>query len=241
MADLPPDGDRGEERGIDAPQATGGAAPRCGPGCSCGGANEFGGWIVRREQTAYRKRGPDATTRQLIDGLAAGGVEGMTVLDIGAGVGAVHLALLAAGAASAVDIDGSPAYIDAAREEAVRAGRADDVRHLLGDFVALAPEIEPADLVALDRVICCYPDMASLVGLSVARARRRYGLVYPRSDWWIRALAAIANAAARLIRRPTRAWVHSTADVDALVRAAGFRPTTHKTGLWWQVVVYERA
>lgn len=241
MAEDPPDGERGEHGDLGGPREPDGAAPRCGPGCSCGGANEFGGWIVRREQTTYRKRGPDATTRQLIDGLAAGGVEGMTVLDIGAGVGAVHLALLAAGAASAVDIDGSPAYIEAAREEAVRAGRSDDVRHLLGDFVALAPEIEPADLVALDRVVCCYPDMAALVGLSVARARRRYGLVYPRSDWWIRALAAIANTGARLIRRPTRAWVHPTADVDALVRAAGFRPTTQKTGLWWQVVVYERA
>lgn len=253
MAELPPDGDRGDKRGNDAlPEAsgaeqtggsgpTGGSASACGPGCSCGGPNEFGGWIVRREAKAYRQRGPDATTRQLIDGLAAGGVEGMTVLDIGAGVGAVHLALLAAGAASAVDVDGSPDYVEAAREEAARAGRAGDVRHLLGDFVALAPEIEPADLVALDRVVCCYPDMAALVGLSVARARRRYGLVYPRSDWWVRGLSAIGNAGARLIRRPIRAWIHPTADVDALVRAAGFRLLTQKTGFWWQVVVYERA
>ena len=39
----------------------------------------------------------------------------------------------------------------------------DRVRYEVGDFVALAPDVEPADVVALDRVVCCYPDMAALV------------------------------------------------------------------------------
>ena len=213
----------------------------CGPGCACAVGNEFGERQARQDQKAYRKSGPDRTTTWLIEGLAGGGVAGQTVLDIGAGVGAVHLALLAAGAASAVDVDGSPAYVAVAREEARRLGRSGAVRHETGDFVELAATLEPADLVALDRVVCCYPDMDALVRRSVALARRRYGLVYPRDTWWIRAGGGFLNALSRLFRQRIRAWVHPTAEVDAIVRSAGFTPRLERRTIFWQVVVYERA
>src|SRR5215471_14111775 len=99
--------------------------PVCAGGACCAG-NEFGERAVRRDVVRYREHGPDETTRWLIDGLAAGGVNGMTVLDIGAGIGAVHLALLADGAASAVDVEGSPAFVTAAASEAARQGLAPD-------------------------------------------------------------------------------------------------------------------
>lgn len=164
----------------------------------------------------------------------------MTVLDIGAGVGAVHLELLANGAATATDIDGSSAYVAAAREEATRRGIGERVRYEVGDFVALAPGTEPADLVVLDRVVCCYPDMEALVRLSVAHARRRYGLVYPRDTWWIRAGSRVLNTLARIGRQRVRAYVHPTKAVDGIVRAAGFAPRFLRKNVFWQVAVYER-
>ena len=170
----------------------------------------------------------------------AAGVEGMTILDIGAGVGAVHQGLLAEGAATAIDVDGSPAYVAVARDEAMRQGTADRIRYETGDFVALAERVGGADLVALDRVVCCYPDMASLVRLSAARALRRYGLVYPRDTWWIRAGAGLLNRLARLFRRRIRAYVHPTVAIDAIIRAAGLEPRYRRSGLFWQVIVYER-
>lgn len=215
--------------------------PGCGPGCACTVGNEFGERAARHDLSLYRRRGPDRTTAWLIDGLRGDGAAGLTVLDIGAGVGAVHLELLAAGAASAIDVDGSPAYVTVARDEAARRGVADRVSHETGDFVELAPAIEPADLVALDRVVCCYPNMRALVGLSVARARRRYGLVYPRDAWWIRGGAAVLNGFARLARRRLRVYAHRTAEVEEIVRAAGFVPRVRRATLFWQVVVFERA
>lgn len=218
----------------------GGPTPVCGSGCACAVGNEFGERQARRDQSAYRKHGPVKTTAWLIDGLAEGGADGLTVIDIGAGVGAVHLGLLAAGAASAVDVDGSPAYVAVAREEAGRLGRSADVRHETGDFVELATSLEPADLVVLDRVVCCYPDMDALVRRSVALTRHRFGLVYPRDTWWIRGGGAFLNALSRLFRMRIRAWVHRTADVDAIVRSAGFTPRLQRSTTFWQVVVYER-
>ena len=81
----------------------------------------------------------------------------------------MHLELLGAGAAFAVDVDGSPAYVVVARDEAQRRGVADRVHYEAGDFVELAPSIAPADLVALDRVVCCYPDMPALLAASAGR------------------------------------------------------------------------
>jgi SAM-dependent methyltransferase len=190
---------------------------------------------------AYRQRGAVGTTRALIEALGAGGVEGQTVLDIGAGVGAVHHDLLRSGATAAVDVDASRAYISVAREEAERQGHAERVRYLVGDFVALADEVDPADLVALDRVICCYADMAALVGRSATLARRRYGLVYPRDSWFGRVGVAFLNAGSRLSRSSFRAYVHRTADVDAIVVASGLVKILHSTTLIWQLAVYERS
>jgi magnesium-protoporphyrin O-methyltransferase len=215
--------------------------PVCPPGCGCSVGNEFGERAARQDLRAYRRSGAGTTTRWLVDGLGAGGVVGLTVLDIGAGVGAAHQALLAQGVAAVTDVDGSPAYIAAAREEAERQGTADRVTYQVGDFVELAADIPAADLVVLDRVICCYPDMEALVRASVGHARVRYGLVYPRDSWWIRAGATVLNGLGRIFRMRTRAYVHRTGAVDAIVRAAGFAPRLHRTTLFWQVAVYERA
>jgi magnesium-protoporphyrin O-methyltransferase len=215
----------------------------CGTGCACAVGNEFGERAARKDRDAFRRKGPDRTTAWLIEGLRggpSGDVAGLAVLDIGAGVGAVHLTLLGAGATSAVDVDGSPAYVAVARAEAARLGVAGAVRHVTGDFVELAPSIEPADLVALDRVVCCYPDMDALVRESVARARLRYGVVYPRDRAWIRAIERVANATSRMFRQRFRIWVHPTARVDGIIRAAGFAPALERRTVFWQVVVYER-
>lgn len=214
--------------------------PACPPGCGCSIGNEFGEAAARHDLRSYRKSGSSTTTRWLVDGLTAGGVEGLTVLDIGAGVGAAHQALLAAGAAAVTDVDGSAAYVAVAREEAERIGTADRVTYEVGDFVELASSVAPADLVVLDRVICCYPQMEQLVRASLAHARLRYGLVYPRDSWWIRAGFAVLNGLARLVRVRTRAYIHRTAAVEAIIREAGFVPRLSRWSLVWQVAVYER-
>jgi len=188
----------------------------------------------------YRQKGPAGLTRALIDALAAGGVDGQTVLDIGGGVGAVHHELLRSGAATAVDVDASRAYVSVAREEAERQGHSDRVRYLAGDFVTLADEIDPADLVALDRVICCYADLAALVGRSAALARHRYGVVYLRDTWIGRLGVMVENTWLRLSRSPFRTYVHSTGDVDAIVAAHGLVKRLEQRTLIWQLALYER-
>lgn len=207
----------------------------------CRGAEAlFDERVAKRDLRSYRKKGPSTTTRILLDAVLERGVERATLLDIGGGVGAIPNALLAAGAASAIAVDASTAYLEASREEAERQGHADRLRHMHGDFVELAPRIEPADIVTLDRVICCYPDMEALVGASAERARRLYGVVYPRDTWWTRAGLSLANLALRLLRRSFRAFVHAPEAVEEVVTSRGLVRSFHRETTIWRVSVFER-
>jgi Methyltransferase domain len=209
----------------------------------CQGVDQiFGDRTARHDLRRYRKRGPSKPTRVLLDALRREGVEHATLLDVGGGIGVIQHELLDAGAERATSVEASAAYLRAARDEAERRGHAGRMTSLTGDFVALADRVEPADVVTLDRVICCYPDMASLVGRSADRAKRLYGLVYPQDRWWVGVAIRATNLIMRLSRRAFRAYLHPTSAVDAIAREHGLTPRlAQRAGPVWQVAVYARA
>src|SRR5512147_1748560 len=128
--------------------------------CQCQGIeNVFSQEHAVKELKHYRSAGPARTTRMLTEAIKALGVAGLSLLDIGGGVGAVQHALLEAGVQKVTDVDASSAYLNAAKEEAERRGYAESANFRHGNFVDLATNIAPADIVTLDRVICCYNDM----------------------------------------------------------------------------------
>lgn len=210
--------------------------------CSqCAGIEQlFNESTARKELEDYRKNGPSRTTRLLIDTLKANGIRNMSLMDIGGGVGAIQHELLQSGVQRATNIDASTAYITAARKEAERLGQADRVTFHHGNFVTLAPEIEPADIVTLDRVICCYPDMEALVELSSARARQFYGVVFPRDGWWMQLGRPVLNTVFRLQRSSFRFFVHPTQAIEAIINANGLKRHFYHTGAFWQVILYAR-
>lgn len=210
----------------------------CGP---CEGIDAmFGEATAERDLKRYRRRGPNRTTRILLDALTTRGVHEATILDIGGGVGAIPNALLTAGAREATLVDASSAYLAAARREAGRQGHDDRVRTCAGDFVEVAPEVSAAHVVTLDRVLCCYRDVEALVSASAARAERLYGVVYPRDAWWTRPAVGLANFGMRVGGKAFRAFVHPGKDVDRAIRAEGLDLVFHRQGLVWQVAVYAR-
>jgi magnesium-protoporphyrin O-methyltransferase len=189
----------------------------------------------------WQRDGPRGATQELIEALRAEGVEGASLLDIGGGVGMVHIELLEAGAATALDVDASAAFLATARAEAQRRGLADRVDHRFGDVVELAGELPPVDVVTLDRVICCYPDLPALLGAAMAPGPRMIGLVHPNDGWWMRTSVAFFNALSRLLRRHHSFFVHRRAEIDRLMREGGFRNGHNGGGRVWRVAVYRRS
>lgn len=211
-----------------------------GPCCESGGANVFGEGSARSLLKRYRKKGPGKPTRLLVDALTHEGVDGLTLLDIGGGVGMISFELFKAGLASATQVDASPAFVTTANGEAAREGLSDRFAARQGDFVALAEDIPAVGVVTLDKVICCYPNMTALVGQSAARATKLYGAVYPRDVWWTRIAGALMNSVAWLFRMPLRNHYHPSAAVDSTIRAQGLEPRYHGVAGYWQVIVYGR-
>jgi len=189
----------------------------------------------------YREKGAIASTQTLIDALKAEGVEGATLLDIGGGIGALQHELLAAGVTHATSVDASAAYLEAAREESTRRGLGDRVTYRHGDFVELAESIPPADIVTLDRVINVYPDWELLAALSAARARRLYGLVYPRNTPMVRLVIFAINLILRLRRTAVRAAIRPAGEVERIAQENGLSPHfSRNIGPAWQVTLYRR-
>ena len=218
--------------------------PRPAPSMSnscCGIDETFNDDVARRDLERFRRKGPRGTTRRLLDGIRATGVLGTTVLDVGGGIGPIVHELLAAGVARATLIDASVAYIAAARNEAERRGELERLTTRNEDFVTVATQLAPVDIVTLDRVICCYPDMEMLVGLSTSKARRLYGVVYPRDGWWMRLGMLAVNGVCRLRKTAFRVHVHAVKAIDREIRRAGMRRRMHYRGLIWEVALYERA
>lgn len=215
-------------------------APMSGSCCQTDYDALFDDRAARRELAEYRRRGARGNTARLVNAIRGEGVEGASVLDIGGGVGVIGAELLSAGAASLTAVDASRPYLAAARIEIGRRGFADRATFEHGDFVARAPEVAEADIVTLDRVICCYADWTALVDRSLERARRLYGLVYPVDRWWMRLSAGVFRGISRLFGRPAPFAVHPDRAVDARIRAAGFTPILEERGIAWQTVLYRR-
>ena len=196
--------------------------------------------VAREELELYREEGPAKETQMLLDAILARQVNGLTLIDIGGGVGAIQHELLKAGVEHGVGVDASTAYLNAARLEAERRGHSDRMEYQYGDFVALAPQIEAADIVTLDRVICCYPDVETLVSLSSEHAKQLYGVVFPRDNIVYSFVQRVMNFYFRITRNPYRFFVHPTKVIEAILSGKGFHRTFRKTTWFWQVMVYER-
>ena len=209
--------------------------------CGCDGfASIFDEATARRDRDRYHRDGPDRTTRLLLELLTPYRSSGSSVLDIGGGIGIVDLELLRAGAGHATLVDASTAYLAVARDEASRAGLLDRIDFVEGDFVRRAPSIDRADVVTLDRVICCYPDMEALVAESAGRAKTAYGIVLPRDRRGARWAIALNNAWYRFRGKAYRGFVHSTARVDEIAAANGLRLRAERRTWIWRVAVYDR-
>jgi magnesium-protoporphyrin O-methyltransferase len=198
----------------------------------------FNSRVAAKDARRYRQKGLTGTARDLV-GLA-GDVRGRSVLDVGGGIGAIELELLDAGAATATSVELSGAY----EAEAAKLLRERDlesrVDRRVGDFVATP--IEPHDVVVLHRVVCCYPDVDTLVGAAAERTRELLLLTYPQERALMRVGARLLNLWLRLTRCGFRTYVHP---VDRIVEAAGrvglSLERRERHGLVWESAALSRA
>jgi 16S rRNA G966 N2-methylase RsmD len=196
--------------------------------------------LARRAAKRYRKKGLDPTARRMVDFLESRGIEGATVLEIGGGVGEIQIELLKAGAQRAVSLELSPAYDEQAErllQEAALEGRVDRRLH----DIAVDPDgVEPADIVLMHRVVCCYPDYERLLGAAAQRTRRLLVFSYPPRNALSRLIVSTENFVFRLLRKEYRSFTHPPAAMMSVLTERGLRRTFARHTLVWQVAGLER-
>jgi magnesium-protoporphyrin O-methyltransferase len=189
--------------------------------------------FAERDARAFRSHGVRGSARELVE--LAGDVHDASVLDIGGGIGAIGLELLAAGARCATNVELSDSYEDVAVELAAERGVATRVERRIADIVDGAGAVEPHDVVVMHRVVCCYPDPEALMGAAADLTRRRLVLTYPQERRWIGAGLAAMNVFLRLRGCGFRTYLHPVGRILGAAEQHGLALEARvKHGLLWE-------
>jgi len=198
----------------------------------------FGEKTAKRDLKRYRRRGLDETGERLVEFLRGRGVEGLSVLEIGGGVGALEVELLKAGAARAVNYELSPSYEESARELWREAGVENRAEYRIGDVTQ--NKVPSADAVVMHKVVCCYPDAEALVGAAAEHAGRYLVMSFPRERRLTRIGFGGLNLVARLLRWEFRSYIHPIAEILRVAERRGLKRVEEHRGLVWQFAALER-
>jgi hypothetical protein len=207
----------------------------------CVDANKFfSKKTAQRDIKKYRKKGPNKSTRLMLDPIREKSLDNLVLLDIGGGIGAISFELFKSGIKKSIHVDASDGYLQIAEKEADNRELKQMMEFYYGDFTDLVPEIEPADIVTLDRVICCYPDREKLIEKAAEKSLKYLGLVYPRDRVGSQLVIAIGNGWFKFRGSDFRTYIHEPELVDQQIRGYGFTLIKKSQMFLWESAVYER-
>src|SRR5215472_1513108 len=175
----------------------------------CAAETQFGNARAEGDLESYRQRGADRITRIMLTELRRWPLGGKKLLDVGGGIGVVGWELADSDLAGTTLVEASPAFLDAARREAEDRNASRPMDFVQGDFALIADNVADADVVTLNRVICCYPNAEALLRAAAAHARQLLVYTYPRDRWYVRAFTALDNWMRKRKGNAFRSFVHT--------------------------------
>ena len=196
----------------------------------------------RSDASKYRRRGLEKRSRKLIQFVEDKLSDSAEVLEIGCGSGALHQDMLRRGIAkSARGIDASSGYLTAARENAEHFGLVEQIEYRQDDFAQAESEVDSAEFVVLDRVICCYPDLKKLLGRAANRSDRFLAISFPVDRLWIRLGKRVVDFVLTLMGSGYHPYIYSLPEIKQVAAAEGMQPVHLDRHFLWQILVFERS
>ncbi|KGN30324.1 hypothetical protein N802_09270 [Knoellia sinensis KCTC 19936] len=200
----------------------------------------FSTGFSRSMSRRYERRGLSKLAARMVAFLESRGIRDATVLEIGGGIGDLHVELLRRGAASATNLELSANYEAESRALVERFGLADRVQTLAVDIARTPDTVEAADVVVLNRVVCCYRDVSALLTAAGERAESLLVFSHPTYTALNRALQVLENVGRRVRRQEFRGYLHDPVTMVAAVESTGLRQVMQHRGLIWSIVGFER-
>lgn len=200
----------------------------------------FGARFAKRVARRYRKRGLDHASSRMVSFLVEMGIEGATVLEIGGGVGEIQLELLRHGAARTTNLEIATGYEPEAARLIEQSGMTERVTRRLLDIAESPDKVEPADIVVLHRVVCCYPDYERLLSAAADHAQRLLVFSHPPRNVASRTFLWLKNHALGRTRGTFQAYMHPPEAMVAVLHQKGLQTRYRHRGPVWRVVGLER-
>ena len=175
-----------------------------------------------------------------MEGVRKEPVASKEILDIGCGVGALHITLLREGADAATGIDISEGMLQQAKKLAEENHLEDKTRYILGDFVKESEMIKEADITFLDKVVCCYEDYSTLIERSTAKTKTIYALSHPKKSLLMESLFKLQIFILKLFRGSFYPFWHDWNEIHRIILGQGFQLIYSNSTIAWQVLVYKR-
>jgi len=204
------------------------------------GTNRFFSRWSKSYARRFRKGKLDNVQKYLLEGARKELIHSREILDIGCGVGSLHLTLLKEGTGKATGIDIAEGMISQAKKFSKQLGLNERTEYFVGDFVELAENVPLADITFLDKVVCCYEDMDTLVKISAEKTRRVYALSHPRQRFPVKLLFQAHIFFSKLFRTKFHPFWHNWSGLRELIEAQGFKLIYENATIAWQVTVYAR-
>jgi len=171
----------------------------------------------------------------MVDFLTEQDVSGATVLEIGGGVGNLQIELLKRGALRTTNLELSPAYEASAASLLDETGMTGRAERRIHDIAADPDAVDPADVVVLHKVVCCYPDYGRLLAAAAGHARRMLVFSYPPDNPVSKAALRVPNLVFAARRMQYRAFVHPTELMLGVLTDHGLRAVYGHNGLAWHI------
>ena len=204
----------------------------------CGADQLFDLETAQKEMKKYKKKGARKSTRKLLSLMSDFDQSGKTLLDIGGGIGSIQWSFFQKGGAKTTDIDSSSGYLEVAKSYAQEKGYEVDFR--MADFNDVAEDLQSHDFVALDKVVCCYPDYQLLLGNALDRTGNILALTMPLGGWISKGLAQLTKLYLIFKKNPFRTYIHDPKEVHTFMESKGFQLVKKGFSFPWLVRVYQR-
>jgi magnesium-protoporphyrin O-methyltransferase len=188
----------------------------------------------------YLKHGPAKQTKLILEAARSLKIKNASLLDVGGGIGTIYHELMQDVVSNVIHVDASSAYLKVAQAESAKRGKTDSIKFIHADFTDVEKEIEPADIVTLDRVVCCYPDYQALLTAAGKHSQRALVMTYPREVWFLKIGLGIINFFQKLRNDPFRVFVHPIHQMEKLLNQQGFARTKTKNLFVWEMSLYEK-
>lgn len=213
----------------------------CAPNCAAlEGTNKFFNTQARRSEKYFKKKGLRKEQKYLAAGIRQSGMQNAEILEIGCGVGGLHLSLLKESAAKATGFDISEKMIATARQLSAEMELQDRTQYRHGDFVAMHDDAPAADVTILDKVICCYENAPELIARSTAKTRRIYAVSYPRQNLIVKLVFLCTKFFLKLFRQAFHPFYHEPEQIQKWIAKTGFNKFYEKETMIWLIQVFQR-